>query len=145
MIVIIKHAVDAIFSFSNMTHQRTAHGTCSTVKLLHCKTSFLRQLWPQQPKSELNWLQCKIYGVVRHHECGLQASSMEEIRQQVAELRQTINTVFERSDFHVSLFPRVEQSCTVVRWGRKTNHHSVAYPFGTSPPKITEFGWCALR
>jgi len=43
------------------------------------------------------------YGVVNE----LQASNIEEIRQQVAELRQTINTAFERRDFRVSVFLQV--------------------------------------
>jgi len=43
MLAVIEHAVHAIFSFSNTLHQSTVHGACSTVQLLHCKTSFLRQ------------------------------------------------------------------------------------------------------
>jgi len=51
----------------------------------------------------------KIYGVVRYHEYELQASNIEEIKQQLAELRQTINTAFERRDFRFSVFPQVVQ------------------------------------
>jgi len=43
------------------------------------------------------------YGVMNE----LQASNIEEIGQQVAELRQTINTSFERRDFRVSVFLQV--------------------------------------
>jgi len=38
----------------------------------------------------------------------LQASSIEEFKQQVAELRQTINTTFKTRDFRVFVYPQVE-------------------------------------
>jgi len=39
----------------------------------------------------------------------MQVSSIEEINQSLAELRQTINTAFEERDFCVSMFPQVAQ------------------------------------
>jgi len=50
-----------------------------------------------------------MYGVTRHHEHELQVSNVEEIKQQLAELRQTINTAFEKRNFCVFVFPQVEQ------------------------------------
>ena len=67
------------------------------------------------------WTQL-ICGVIRHYEYELQDSNIEEIKQQLAGLRQTINTAFERRDFRLFVSPgRAE---TLVRWGGKTNHHS---------------------
>ena len=75
---------------------------------IDAKLNFLdRQLRPQQPKNELitvrdlwshkaSWIE-------------LQASNIEEIRQQVAELRQTIDAAFERHHFRLSVFPQVKQ------------------------------------
>ena len=56
-----------------------------------------------------NWLEYKIYGVIRHHEYELQVSIIEEIRQEVVELWQTTNTAFERRNYCVQVFPQVEQ------------------------------------
>ena len=115
--------MDAIFFFQKqrISEQRMMR---AAVQLLQCKTSFLFwQLWPQQPKNELKWLQYKIYGAIQHREYERQASNIEEIKQQVAELQQTINTAFERHDFCISP-GRTE---TALRWGGKTNHHSLAY------------------
>jgi len=50
-----------------------------------------------------------MYGVTRHHEHELQVSNVEEIKQQLAELRQTINTAFEKRNFCVFVFPQVAQ------------------------------------
>jgi len=47
MLYVIKHAVVLSLSFSITVHQRTAHGSCSTVQLLQCKTPSFLQLWPQ--------------------------------------------------------------------------------------------------
>ena len=44
MLAVIKHAVNAFFSFSNTAHQRMMHTT-----QLSCSP----KLWPQQPKAEL--------------------------------------------------------------------------------------------
>jgi len=107
MVAVMKHAMDAIFFFQQ--HDASAHDACSTVHLLQCKTSF-RPLWPQKPQSELNRLQYKINGVMRHHEYELQASNIEEIKQQVDELNSGKPlTAFERRDFRVFVFPQVEQ------------------------------------
>jgi len=43
----------------------------------------------------------KIYEIVWHHEYELQVSNIEEIKQQPAELRQTIYTAFEGREFCV--------------------------------------------
>ena len=113
----------------------------AAVQLLQCKTSFLWQLWPQQPKNELKWLQYKIYGAMQHREYERQASNIEEIKQQVAELQQTINTAFERHDFRISP-GRTE---TALRWGGKTNHHSLAYSLSPTYlqrlPKSVDVHW----
>jgi len=36
-----RHTLYAIFPFSNTEHQRTTHGSRSTLRLIHCKTLFL--------------------------------------------------------------------------------------------------------
>ena len=46
----------------------------------------------------------KIHGVIQNREYELQASSIEEIKQQVVLLWQTINTSFEGRNFCVSVF-----------------------------------------
>jgi len=106
----MKHAVDGIFFFQQ--HDASAHSAwCvqhSSVAAVQNSISSTA-IWPQQPIGELNWLQYKIYGVIRPHKYELQASNIEEIKQQVAGLQQTINTSFERRDCRVSVFPQVEQ------------------------------------
>jgi len=76
---------------------------CAT-QLAVCQISLLRQQWFQQPRDELICLHYKIYGVIQHPEYGLQVSNIsnvEEIKQQVGQLWQTINTntTFEGHDF----------------------------------------------
>jgi len=39
----------------------------------------------------------------------LQVSNIEEVKQRVDQLRQTINAAFAGRDFRVSVFPQVEQ------------------------------------
>jgi len=41
--------------------------------------------------------------------CCCKPAILKKIKQHVAELRQTINTAFERRDFRVSVFPQIEQ------------------------------------
>jgi len=110
MLAVIKHAVDTIFFFQQ--HDTSAHSAwcvqLSSVAAVQNSISSTA-IWPQQPIHELNWLQYKICGVIRPHEYELQASNIAEVKQQVAELRQTINTAFERRDFRVFVFLRVEQ------------------------------------
>ena len=78
MLAVIKHAVDAIFFFQQP--DTTVHMSACCVQ--HSSDAAVQnftswQLWSQQPKNELNWLQHKIYGVIWHHEYELQASNIE--------------------------------------------------------------------
>ena len=82
---------------------RAAQFSCCSAKL-HFFNSYdqAAQWWT-------NWLQYKIYVVIRHQEYELQVSNIEEIKQQLADFRQIIKTAFERRDFRVSAFLQVEQ------------------------------------
>jgi len=63
--------------------------------------------------------------ILRHREYELHASNIEEIKPEVAKLRQTINTAFERRDFRVSVFPqrltnRARRALTLRRAAKST-------------------------
>jgi len=45
---------------------------------------------------------------LRHHEHEMQVSNIEEIKQQVSELQQTINTEFKWHEFCMSVYPQVD-------------------------------------
>ena len=110
MLAVIKHALDAVFFFKQ--HDGLVHNTwCMQHGSVAAMQKFISStaIWPQQAINELNWLQYKICGVIRHYEYELQDSNIEEIKQQLAGLRQTINTAFERRDFRLFVFPQVEQ------------------------------------
>jgi len=68
---------------------------------------------------------CNIYGVIQHHEYELQVSNIEEIKQPVAQLRQTNNTTFEGRDFALLCLlafyvPQIQQRHYLVRWENKS-------------------------
>ena len=102
MLSVIKHAIDTIF----LSATQSISGPCMVcaTQLAVCQISLLQQQWSQQPRDELICLHYKIYGVIQHPEYGLQVSNIsnvEEIKQQVGQLWQTINTntTFEGHDF----------------------------------------------
>ena len=97
----------------------TAYKRIMLFQLLQCKTLFLPQLWPQQPRYEPKWLQYKICGVIWHCKPAILKKSSSN----------WLNTgkILTQVGLRFLHF-RVTQGRaeTVVRWGGK-NRHSIAH------------------
>jgi len=98
MLSVIKHAVNVICFSQKHSACCVQHSSAATVQ------NFFRS-----PEVNSYDYSTRVYGVIRHYEYELQVSNIEEIKQQLAELRQIINTAFARRDFRLSVFPQVEQ------------------------------------
>jgi len=83
MLSVIKHAVDAIFFF-----QQHSVSAPSARRAQHSFSAY---------SAKLHFIDS--YG----------PANTEEIKQQLVELRQTINTAYEKHDFRVSTFLQVQQ------------------------------------
>jgi len=81
MLALIKHVVDDNIIYLSPTQlmHAPAHGACNTVQqLLHKTINFISlELWSQQARAELNWLQD--LGNLQQSEYELQVNKTEEI------------------------------------------------------------------
>ena len=138
-IILLSNTPCTLVFFQQHQHQRTKHFACNTVHLLQCKTSFLLQLWPYQPRYELKCFQHKIYGVTRHHEYEMQVKNIEEILKEILKKSSSkwMNSG-KPSTQHLKgaifAFPCSPGGAeTLVRWGGKTKHRSIASSLSNRP------------
>ena len=109
MLAAIKHAVAAIFFFQQ--HRASEHNAWF---VQHSSAAAVQSLISSTAMAPANqrWTQMSTVQDLWSHTASsiwLQVSNIEEINQQLAEVRQTINAAFERHGFHVFVFLQVEQ------------------------------------
>ena len=120
-----------ILFFLSATQRISAHGACNPVSCCNAKHHFFDSYGPSSPETNSNNYITRFiesYSIINMG-CNLQVSNIEEIKQQVAQLRKTIDTAFERHNFCISVFvfPQVEYR-HYVRWKNKSSFDSVVSP-----------------
>jgi len=112
MLSVIKHAVDAASILLSSAQPRTTHAVCNSVSCRTAKLLFFDSYSSSSPEMNSNdcigrfMESCDITNMLLQL---LQVSDIEEVKQRVDQLRQTINAALEGRDFRVSEFTQVEQ------------------------------------